>query len=110
MDTNRASADDPQALRRCLRELAALSTLSAAWSGSDVRKIAAGLGGVLCRSLPVAFVYVRLTSEDGTKPVEAASSPQGALTAERAEIISRSLEPLLTRAGVHSAAVIPSPF
>src|SRR5687767_13933343 len=108
MDTNRANADDSQALRRCLRELAALSTLSAAWSGSDVRQIAAGLSGILCRSLPVALVYVRLNSEDGTKAVEAASSPQGALPAERADIVSKTLEPLLTRTGVHSAAAMPS--
>jgi hypothetical protein len=62
MDTNRASADDAQVLRRCVRELTALSTLSAVWSGRDLGQIAAGLSGVLCRSLPVALVYVRLTS------------------------------------------------
>jgi PAS domain S-box-containing protein len=110
MDTNSASADDSQALRRCLRELAALSTLSAAWSGSDVRQIATGLSGVLCRSLPVAVVYVRLDSEDGTKAVEAASSPEGTLAAERAEILSRTLEPLLTRTGAQPAGTIASPF
>jgi PAS domain S-box-containing protein len=110
MNTDRAGADDSQALRRCLRELAALSTLSAAWSDSDVRQIATGLSGVLCRSLPVAVVYVRLNSEDGTKAVEAASSPQGALPAERVEMFSRILEPLLARTGAESAGAIANPF
>ena len=82
MEITRAGADDAQALRRCVRELAALSTLSAVWDGSDPRQIAVGLSGVLCRSLSLAVVYVRLTTEDdGT--VEAASEAQGPLAADR---------------------------
>ena len=42
-DANGGGADDPSALRRCVRELAALSALSAVWSGSDPRQIAAYL-------------------------------------------------------------------
>jgi PAS domain S-box-containing protein len=109
MDTSRASADDLQALRRCVRELVALSTLSAVWSGHDLPQIAAGLSGVLCRSLPVEFVYVRLNNAEGTKAVEAGSSPEGALPAERVEILSRSLEPLVAASATHSATM-PSPF
>jgi GAF domain-containing protein len=110
MDINRAGADDSQALRRCVRELAALSTLSAIWSGRDLSQIAAGLSGVLCRSLPVELVYVRLNSAEGTKVIEAASSTEGALPAERLEILSRSLESLATTSATHSAAAMPSPF
>src|SRR5687767_12078293 len=110
MDISRASADESQALRRCVRELAALSTLSAVWSGRDLPQIAAGLSGVLCRSLAVELVYVRLNGGEGTKPVEAASSPAGALPAERLEILSRSLESLAATSATHSAAVMPSPF
>jgi PAS domain S-box-containing protein len=110
MDTNRASPDDSQSLRRCLRELAALSTLSAVWSGSDVRQIAAGLSGVLCRSLPVTLVYVRLKSGDGTKGVETASGPQGPLPSERAETLSRTLESLLTTSGTLETTAMPSPL
>jgi PAS domain S-box-containing protein len=114
MDSSRASADDSQALRRCVRELAALSTLSAVWSGGDLPQIAAGLSSVLCRSLPVEFVYVRLNNAGlfngtaGTEAVEAGSSPEGALPAERVEILSRSLEPLVTSATL--SATMPSPF
>src|SRR5687767_10617006 len=102
MDISHASADDSQALRRCVRELTALSTLSAVWSGRDLPQIAAGLSGVLCRSLPVEFVYVRLNSAEGTKAVEAGSSPEGALPAERVEILSQSLGPRVTTSATHS--------
>ena len=105
MEISRPSADESQALRRCVRELAALSTLSAVWSSRDLPQIAAGLSGVLCRSLPVEFVYVRLNSTEGTKAVEAGSSPEGALPAERVEILSRSLEPLVTTSATHSATM-----
>src|SRR5687767_12868590 len=110
MDSNRASADDSQALRRCVRELAGLSTLSAVWSGRDLPQIAAGLSGVLCRSLPVEFVYVRLNSAEGTTAVEAASSPEGALPADRVEILSESLQSLVMTGATHTAATMSSPF
>jgi PAS domain S-box-containing protein len=110
MDTSRAGADESQALRRCVRELAALSTLSAVWSSRALPQIAAGLSRVLCRSLPVEFVYVRLNSAEGTKAVEAASSLEGALPEERLEILSRSLESLATTSATPSPAAMPSPF
>src|ERR1041384_6427574 len=109
MDANRPGADDAQALRRCVRELAALSTLSAVWGGSDPRQIAAGLSGVLCRSLSVAVVYVRLTTDDDGA-VEAASVAQGPLTADRLDTLRSTLEPLLTTSGADTAAVVSSPF
>jgi PAS domain S-box-containing protein len=109
MDNSRASADDSQALRRCVRELAALSTLSAVWTGSDLPQIAAGLSAVLCRSLPVEFVYVRLNAAAGSQAVEAGSSPEGALPVERIEILSSTLAPLVRTSATHSVTM-PSPF
>jgi PAS domain S-box-containing protein len=109
MDANRPGADDAQALRRCVRELAALSTLSAVWGGSDPRQIAAGLSGVLCRSLSVAFVYVRLaTNDDGA--VEAASAAQGPLAADSVDTLRTTLEPVLTKSGTDAPTIVPSPF
>src|ERR1041384_3169054 len=109
MDATRPGADDAQALRRCVRELAALSTLSAVWGGSDPRQIAAGLSGVLCRSLSLSVVYVRLTTEDdGT--VETASDAQGPLAADRVDTFRSILEPVLTKSGTDTALVVPSPF
>jgi len=109
MDANRPGADDAQTLRWCVRELAALSTLSAVWGGSDPRQIAAGLSGVLCRSLSVALVYVRLTTGDDG-PVEAASEPHGPLAADRVDMLRSILEPVLTNRGTDTAPVVPNPF
>jgi PAS domain S-box-containing protein len=109
MDDTRAGADDAQALRRCVRELAALSTLSAVWHGSDPRQIAAGLSGVLCRSLSVAVVYVRLTAEDN-EAVEAAAAAAGPLPVERVETLRAILEPVLTTRETDTAPVVPNPF
>jgi PAS domain S-box-containing protein len=109
MDVTRAGADDPQALRRCVRELAALSTLSAVWDGSDPRQIAVGLSGVLCRSLSVAVVYVRVTTDDGAA-LEAASAAEGPLSAERLDTLRTILEPVLTKRATDTPIIVPSPF
>ena len=109
-DANGGGADDPSALRRCVRELAALSALSAVWSGSDPRQIAAGLSGVLARSLPVALVYVRLSPGDGAEVVETACTPQGPVPADDAATLGRTLEPLLTTSGSERLAAISHPF
>ena len=107
MDANRPGADDAQALRRCVRELAALSTLAAVWRGSEPRQIAAGLSGVLCRSLSVAVVFVRLTAEDD-EAVEAASVAAGPLPAERVETLRRILEPVLRTVGTDTPPAVPN--
>jgi PAS domain S-box-containing protein len=109
MDANRPGADDAQALRRCVRELAALSTLSAVWDASDARQIAAGLSGVLCRSLSAALVYVRLTTDDAGV-VEAASAAQGPLAADQIDTLRRALAPALSTRAIDTPGVVPSPF
>jgi PAS domain S-box-containing protein len=110
MNANPAGADDSQALRRCVRELTALSTLSAVWSGSDLRQIAAGLSSVVCRSLTVALVYVRLDPGDRGAMVEAASTPQGPLSADAAETLGRTLGPVSSNGSTDAAAAIPHPL
>ena len=55
------TTDETHGLRRCVRELAALSVLSAAWGRTGPQGIADGLAEVLMRSLPPAdFVYARV--------------------------------------------------
>jgi hypothetical protein len=72
-----ARSDEAQALRRCVRELTALSTLSAAWSGSGPREIADGLSGVLFRSLRLDLVYVRVNDLSGRVAFETAGAGPG---------------------------------
>jgi PAS domain S-box-containing protein len=110
MDTRHPIDDERQVLRRCVRELAGLSTLSAVWSGSDLEQIAAGLSGVLSRSLPVALVYVRVKTSDGAPPVEAACAPEGPVSPDRSHAIGTALEPLLVNSAADATTEIPGPL
>jgi PAS domain S-box-containing protein len=51
-------------LRRCIRDLVALSTLPAMWQRYDPRQIADSLAAVLLSMLDVDFVYVALPGEN----------------------------------------------
>jgi PAS domain S-box-containing protein len=110
METEHPVPDETQALRRCVRELAALSTLSAAWSQSDIRDIADGLCRVLCRSLPATFVYVRVTGQAGTVAVEVACTPRGPTSVNQTQDIGRVLEPLLESGSPDRALTIANPI
>jgi len=109
MDTKQAVPDETQSLRRCVRELAALSTLSAVWSKSDLREIAEGLSGVLSRSLPLALAYVRVCGQNGKVSVEAARTSQGPIPAHQTQQIGKNLEPLLKSNSPHQTPTIPNP-
>jgi DNA-binding NtrC family response regulator/PAS domain-containing protein len=65
---------DPDAeilrLRAALRDLVALSTIPAAWVGSEPSAIAAGLADVLAGSLYLDFTFVRLCDPRGGAPIE----------------------------------------
>ncbi|HKH47332.1 MAG TPA: ATP-binding protein [Thermoanaerobaculia bacterium] len=90
------SLDEAQSLRRCIRELAALSVLSAAWSRTDPQGIAESLADVLLRSLAQAdFIYVRVLGPAQDLGFEVLRTHQGREAAERAREVGRSLEPLL---------------
>jgi PAS domain S-box-containing protein len=101
--------DDTQALRHCVRELAALSTLSAVWSRSDPKEIAEALGVVLSRSLTVTFVYVRLSGQDGIA-VEVAWTRRGPLPASQTREVVKALEPLLAPGSLDQTPTIDNPF
>lgn len=105
-----ARPDDPQTLRHCVRELAALSTLSAAWSGSGPREIAEGLSGVLFRSLRLDLVYVRVNDLSGRVAFETARTPHGPVPSDRVQSIGRIFEPLRNGASPTSASEIAHPL
>jgi signal transduction histidine kinase/CheY-like chemotaxis protein len=77
---------DDGSLRRYLRDLVAVSTLSAVWSRRDPQLIAQSLADLICRSLPVAVAYVRLGKDDADR-VEAAGAATGPLAPEQARQI-----------------------
>lgn len=110
METKQSVADETQALRRCVRELTAMSTLSAVWSRSDVQEIAEGLCRVLCRSLSAVFVYVRAASECQTVIAEVAGTQRGLFPANQTQEIQKTLEPLLKSASLEPTPTINNPF
>ena len=59
---------DPHELRRCIRDLVALSTLPAIWTGYNPRQIADSSAAALLSMLDADFVYIALPG-DGHEPV-----------------------------------------
>src|ERR671935_1614726 len=107
MVANEPTADE-HALRRCICELTALSTLSAVWSRSDVQEVADGLAVVLFRALPVAIVYVQAYGMDGTA-VEVVHTPQGLVSTEQASEIGKALGASQKPCGSEATPTIANP-
>jgi PAS domain S-box-containing protein len=105
-----ASPDDRQTLRHCVRELAALSTLSAAWSDSGPKEIAEGLSGVVFRSLRLDLVYVRVNDLSGRVAFETARTPHGPIPADQVHAIGKIVEPLLKNGNSTSATEFAHPL
>ncbi|HYE86097.1 MAG TPA: PAS domain S-box protein [Vicinamibacterales bacterium] len=106
--TRTGAEDDTNTLRRCVRELAALSSLSAAWSANELPQIADGLAGVLLRILPIDLVHVRLFGIDRNVHAEATWTPGGPVDREHGARISRSLQAACANPD-GAAAVIANP-
>jgi PAS domain S-box-containing protein len=101
--------DEPEILRRSIRELAALSSLSAIWISYDAQAIADSLCRVLCRSLPAELTYVRLAGADDGIIVEAAATEHRG-EAERRHAIGIALEPVLRAADNTAPVTIANPL
>ncbi|MEP7381535.1 MAG: GAF domain-containing protein, partial [Gemmatimonadota bacterium] len=110
MDTEQPTPDETQALRRCVRELAALSALSAVWSRSELHEIAEGLCRVLPRSLPLEFAYVRVSGHGGKGAVEVAETQRGSLPLQQIQVIAKILDPLLPSGSPDQTLSIANPL
>lgn len=62
--------DDTMQLRRCVRDLVALSMLPAIWNGGDLYEIADGIIAALMAMLDPLFVYIKLGADDGEPVIE----------------------------------------
>ena len=56
------SLTDPQELRRCIRDLVALSTLPSIWTSYNPQQIADSIAAALLSMLAADFVYINLPS------------------------------------------------
>jgi PAS domain S-box-containing protein len=82
-------------LRKSVRDLVALSTLSSLWSVYDPHRIAQGLSDVLREMLPLEFIYIRLWNQHGGDPVEFAVNSRGADVLNETRAVGRSFAPQL---------------
>ena len=64
-------ADEVAELRRCVRDLVALTALPAAWTAKDLFGVAQGLCDALLNVLGLEFAYIRLNNLAGRAPVQA---------------------------------------
>ncbi len=101
--------DELQALRRCVRDLVALSTLPATYDHADPLGIARGLAEVLLRLLSVEFVYVRVRDREGRSSEEAARTGDSTQSPERAREIGLALAPWLLPEGADTSPAVPNP-
>jgi PAS domain S-box-containing protein len=102
--------DEAQNLRRCVRDLVALSTLPAIWGNADSPTIGRSLAAVLLHLLSVDFIYVRLDGRAGGSPAEAVRTRPRTETAARAHAIGQALEPWLRSDNTDPPPAIPSPL
>lgn len=106
-------SDDVASLRRCVRDLVALSGLSAAWNGHKPCQIAESLANVLRHTLLcLDFTYVRLNGQTEGVALDASCTDQGPDTSERTQVIGRALAPWLQSnvAGPAAVSSIAAPF
>ena len=100
--------DEIRRLRRAMRDLVALSTLPAIWSGLDNEGIAASLCGVLMGTLPMDAICVRLERDAGKTPIEIVRSKH--IDPIRTELLTAHFATLLQSSAGETTASIPNPF
>jgi signal transduction histidine kinase len=96
-----AAADsnpDVGELRRCISDVAALSTLSAVWAGASRSKIAEGLAEVVQKTLGVDLVYVGLRPTANSAAVDASCCKRSS-DATVCDAIRAELAPWVQQAG-----------
>jgi signal transduction histidine kinase len=104
-------SDQVHDLRACVRDLAALSSLSLAWSRADLLGVAESLAVILTRVLSADLLYVRLTNLAGGPDVEIARSSQGPVEPDQASAIGDAVRTLAAADDISDPAPgIPNPF
>src|SRR5688572_27730668 len=109
MQTPEDTHSENRRLRRTMRDLVALSTLPAVWTGLAPDGIARSLADVLLSTLSLDLVYVRLAGRTGEGAVEVVRGRHRA-DADHVEAVRGSLAPLLTSDRTERPAAIPDPF
>jgi signal transduction histidine kinase len=96
-------------LRRNMRDLATLSTISASWAGYDQERIADSLADVLMRTLSLDLIHIKFAGNGAKSGTEVARCSQIRDSVENREAIRRSIDTWLSEP-FESSSVIPHPF
>jgi len=102
-------SDDLRALRRCIRDVVALSALSAIWLGYDAKRMAESLANVLLDMLRLDFIYVYVQRPPPARPLEVARTEEGLNIAGKAPLLGQALAPWLHGTGPHPPVSIGNP-
>ena len=81
---------DPRELRRCIRDLVALSTLPAIWTGYGPKEIADSVATALVSMLEADFVYIALPVNGEEPTLEVAHSARSTQTEPRMPLVGQS--------------------
>lgn len=110
MTMTQTASDESQHLRRCIRELLALSAQPAIWIDYDSERMAESLADVLLNTLRADFVYLHIKGRSDEPGLEIVRTPQGEATPSLAQDIRRSLAPVLRIERSGPATVISNPM
>ncbi|HEX5731572.1 MAG TPA: GAF domain-containing protein [Blastocatellia bacterium] len=102
-------SDENITLRRCIRDLVAISALPAAWIGYDPPRIAESLADVLLSALRADFIYVRVRGHSEEAPIEVTRTKERA-AAGQAEEIAAAVAPWLRLNASDPSPSIPNPM
>ena len=83
-------------LRRCIRDLVALSTLSALWTHADPAEIADGLGDALLAILGCEFVHIRMLGPSPPASIVDHACARGLRREQALATLGPLLQPYLT--------------
>ena len=102
-----AIGDQPEDLRRTLRDLVALSMLPATWGKQDARQIAESVAEVLVRMLGLEFAYVALRWQD--RPAVSVARTPERTAPDRSALIGDALAPALREAPRSDVIALANP-
>jgi PAS domain-containing protein len=100
---------EERALRRCLRDLIAFTSLPLVWKDKTPREIANDLAAVLESTLGPEFVVVRVTGPFAEEPIQAVRAARRYPDIDACEISAR-VAPFLELEGREPAIAVPNPM
>jgi signal transduction histidine kinase/ActR/RegA family two-component response regulator len=102
-------SDEISSLRRTMRDLVAISTLPAIWTGYNSACIAESLADVILNTLSLELIYVTFSRSDATGVMEVARCRQVRDSTGNREKVSQALRSLI-KDPFASTSVIPHPL